>query len=242
MKVLKVHKPSLANEQHFQFGVDVKALIEAVGAGIIGIAEFTVIYYALLEQEDKAMEFFRKSGLTSPIAALDIQRDSIYRGLCLITEGYSHSKLSAESEAAAQIQLVIDQYGDFRAEDYNKETGTITNFVQALTERCAGALALLRLDRWATDLSDTNNEFKTLMNDRYDDQATQAGINLRNIRVQVDKVYTQMMSAVDSASFLKPDDAVLNDFIARLNTRLADYKKMIALHQSNLAKNAAAKQ
>lgn len=237
MKILKLHRRLLQNEQHFQCMSDVIKLIESTDAAKLGIAELYAIFKDLFDQESNTMEFFRKSAHTQTIFELDALRDRISHGLYLLVEGFANSKQTVEQQAAANIRLVLDQYGDFRREDYNKESGIIANFIQDINSRCAADLLRLRLTRWITDLEDTNNDFKNLMDERYDEQAAKMNIKLRDIRTHIDKVYTQMMNIVESTStYLKPNDAGINDFIARLNARLSDYQKMIALHQTNLAK------
>lgn len=173
-----------------------------------------------------SLEVIRKSGLTDPIADADAQRDSIYRGLVLLLETYVHSTNVSKVQAANNIRVVIDHYGDFRSKSYNEETATIYNFLQDINSRCAADITTLNAQDWITDLQNTNQTFDNLMNQRFDENAGQEYINLRETRKAIDKVYTQMIDRVN-ASILLNGEADFADFVNKLNQRIDYFKNTI---------------
>ncbi len=227
MKITKMDTRNLRNEEHFQFMTDVKNLIRSVGEEELNVADDFSQFAALYDKEDIALEAIRKSTLTDPIADADAERDSIYRGLVLLIQTYAYSTSPDRVKAARNMQIVIDHYGDFRSKPYNEETATIYNFLQDMNDRCAADIAALNAQEWITDLANANQKFSVLMNERFDEGAAKETVNLRNIRMEIDKVYNLMTDRVNASVLLNGKEAYA-DFVNKLNERIAYFKNTIA--------------
>ena len=234
MKVNKMNLEALRNEEHFQFMTDVKSLVEESGASTLNIDQLFPTFTSLYGKEDIALEVIRKSALTNPIADADSQRDSVYRGFTLFVEAYSHSLDTDNAQAAQNIQVVIDHYGDVRSKPYNEETAAITNFLQDINSRCADDITTLNAQEWIDTLSSANQSFDALMNERFDENAGQEIVNMRDARRAIDKTYTQMIDRVN-ASILLNGETAYADFVNKLNERIDYFKNTIAIRKGRVA-------
>jgi hypothetical protein len=214
---------------------DTNGLIELAGADVLNIAHLYPSFLFLYNKEDQALEIIRKSALTDPIAEADLVRDTPYRGLVLLTEAYEHSSDETKVQAAKNIRVVIDHYGDFRTKSYNEETATIYNFLQDISIRCAADIAVLNAQPWIDDLAAANQAFDDLMNQRFDVAAAQEIINLRETRKEIDRVYAAITERID-ASILLNGEADYADFVNKLNERIAYFKHTVSQRKGRAGK------
>jgi hypothetical protein len=235
MKVLRIRLGHLRNEEHFQLMVDFRKLVEADGASRLNIEQPFTVFLVLLDKEDSAVEAIRKSDLTDDLTVEDAVRDNISRGFTLLIETYLHSPSAEKVKAARNIRTVIDHYGDFRNRSYNEETASIYNFVQDINTRCADDLNTLNAAEWITDLSAANQAFDNLMNQRFDRGAGQEYVNLRNTRIEIDRVYNQIIDFIDAAVIVN-GEAAYADFVNKLNARIAYFKNTLAQRKGRAAK------
>jgi hypothetical protein len=227
MKITKIDLRKLRNEEHFQLMTDFRKLIEEAGATALNIEPLFTVFKELYGREDLALEVIRKSGLTDDITDTDTARDSIYRGFVLQVESYFHHPDAAKAQAALNIQVIIDHYGDFRKKNYNEETATISNFVQEITGRCAADLATLNAEGWLADLAAANQSFDDLMNQRFDESATQEHIRLRDTRNEINAVYTQIVEFIAATIIVNGSTASYTDFVNKLNERIRYFKNTL---------------
>ncbi|MDR1896620.1 MAG: DUF6261 family protein [Prevotellaceae bacterium] len=235
MKILKFYLGHLRNEEHFQLMTEFKKLIEASGASVLNIEQLFAVFLVLFGREDLAVEVFRKNDLTDDISATDALRDNIYRGFTLFVETHLYSPIPEKVEAANNIRTVIDHYGDFRNKSYNEETASINNFLQDINARCADDINTLNAAEWITNLSASNQTFDNLMNQRYDREAGQEYINLRETRREIDRVYNQITGFINAAIIVN-GDAAYSDFVNKLNERISYYKNTLAQRKGRAAK------
>jgi hypothetical protein len=235
MKIARLHLKSLRNEEHFQFMTDTKGLVEQTGAETLNIASLYPSFLNLYDREDIALEVIRKSPLTDLIAGADAVRENPYRGLVLLTEAYEHSSDEAEVQAAQNIRVVIDHYGDFRSKPYNEETATIYNFLQDINSRCAADIAVLNAQSWLDELASSNQAFDDLMNQRFDDAAGREIISLYETRKEIDLVYTEITERIN-ASILLNGEAAYADFVNKLNERIVYFKHTLSVRKRHSRK------
>jgi hypothetical protein len=227
MNIAKIKLPALRNEEHFQLMTDAKQEFEAEGPETLGIAPQFAIFVCLYFKEDRALEVIRKSALTDAITDADAARDNAYRGFVMIVETNRHSANPAKVQAAANIQVVIDHYGNFTHKSYNEETASIHNLLQDINTRCAADITVLNAQEWVDGLADANQTFNDLMNQRFDESAGQENINLRENRKDIDKAYNEIVDRIN-ASILLNGEATHADFVKRLNERINYFKNTLA--------------
>ncbi|MDR1895615.1 MAG: DUF6261 family protein [Prevotellaceae bacterium] len=235
MEIIKFRVAHLRNEEHFQLMTEFKKLLEAIGALVLNIEQLFAVFLVLFGKEDRAVEVFRKNDLTDDISAADALRDSIYKGFTLLVETHQYSPAPEKVEAAGNIRTVIDHYGDFRNKSYNEETASINNFVQDINARCADDINTLNAAEWIANLSASNQTFENLMTQRFDQEAGQEYINLRETRKEIDKVYNQIIDYIN-ASIIVNGEAAYVDFVNKLNERISYYKNTLAQRKGRAAK------
>lgn len=235
MKVLRLRLRALHNEEHFQLMTDVYGLAESEGIETLGIAALYPRFLSLYGKEDIALEAIRKSGLTDPIADADTIRDNAYRGLVLQIEAGTYSADATKAQAARNMQVVTDHYGDFRKKPYNEETATVHNFLQDINSRCAADIAVLGAQAWVDELETANQTFDDLMNQRFDAAAAQEIINLREVRKEIDRVYTEITECINVFILLN-GEAAYAGFVNKLNERIAYFKNTLAIRKGRAEK------
>lgn len=228
MKIKRVYLHALHGEEHYQFFATLLPILTAVPAQVMTfIAQFVTALTEWWQREDRALEKIRTSVLTIPIAEADGLRDAVFRGLILMIEGYEHSPLPAEAEAARRVRIVTDHYGNVTRHNYNEETALITNLVQELRERCANELVLLNLTARVNDLEQKNQQFDILMNQRYDEHALIDADTLREVRRSMDAYYQQIIACLEVGSML-PGGEAFDEVIRLINARSEYYRDTIA--------------
>ncbi|MDR2469490.1 MAG: DUF6261 family protein [Tannerella sp.] len=238
MKLKRIDLHSLHNEEHFNFMRVIIGLLNVTAEDVKAFINVLIVTLtALLTREEGALEKIRKSPLTDPIMIADELRDSIFRGLELLVEGFMHSAVEAEAAAAKEIQLIIDHYGNVTKKAYNEESGLIYNFIQDLRERCQSALTTLNLTRWVNDLEEANAEFDNLMNRRFEKGAEQDSDSMREIRRSMDLTYQQLVHAVEVGSQLSNSKADYDHLINEMNQRI-DYYRNTLSHRKGIKKKA----
>lgn len=231
MKINKVNLTILRNEEHFQFMTDVKLLIETATSQKLNIDKIYPVFADFYNREDAALEPIRKHALTNALIDADTHRNSIYRGFTLLIQTYNYSTNPDKLQAAQNIQILIDHFGDVRNKSYNEETSTIYNFLQGLNDRHSRDIAALNAGDWLSDLDIANKKFAELMNQRYDDKAGKMATNLREIRKEIDSAYTQMINRINAMALLDEKDEFA-EFISKMNERVDYYKNTLIMRKA----------
>ncbi|MDR1155480.1 MAG: DUF6261 family protein [Bacteroidales bacterium] len=227
MQINKLNLIRLRNEELFQFFVDFKRLVEESGAGALNIEELFAVFTGLFGKLDTALDYIRKDRHTEKLADTDFIRDSIYYGFVQLARAYLRSMRDNKVQAAKNILIVVNAFGDFRAKPYNEETAAIGNFLDDIHARCAADVELLGASEWVDDLEAVNREFSDLMNIRFDEKAQQEYINLRETRREAEKVYANAVDRIH-ASITLNGEGTYTSFVNKLNERVAYNKNVIA--------------
>jgi hypothetical protein len=213
---------------------DVDGLIQQTGAEKLNIATLFPEFHTLRNKEDTAIEAIRKSPLTSRITEADAVRDSVFRGFTLTVEAFSYHPNVVKVQAAEDIRVVIDHYGDLRSKSYNEETASIHNLLEDVNSRCADDVALLGIQEWIDELSVANRAFHDLMSQRFD-AAAQEITNLREVRKEIDRMYGAMVDRIN-ASILLYGEEPYAEFVKKLNERIAYFKTTVAIRRGRARK------
>ncbi len=228
MEIDRLDVSRLRGEEHFQYMTEVERLIKETTPKVLNIEKLFPVFEELRKKEDTALESIRKSAITDSITEMDITRDALHKGFCMVVDAHTHSMRPIEVEAARLIKIVIDHYGNLRDKPYNEETATIYNFLQEINSRCAMQIEIVGAKKWIEDLAEINKKFEELMNRRFDDNAGQENIILREVRKELERVYTQIINRINAHILLMDADESLSGFVSRMNERIAYYKSTLA--------------
>ena len=233
-KVNSLNLGRLRNNEYNQFIIEVVKIVDAGSlsrAAVPGmtdnIASLTNMIKAELEELDKAIISLNKSELTDPIADSDRYRDMAYRGFTLQVEAYSNSTDAEKREAARRIQVLINNYGDFRRKPYNDQTSIVDNFIQDLGSKHTANIELINAGGWVEELTNTNNAFKKLMDERYDEKVDQLSAVVYELRSKINLLYRQLISMLEVGNMLN-GGAMYTDIINQINERVSYYKTTLS--------------
>ncbi len=89
-----------------------------------------------------------------------------------------------------------------------------------------------------TDLKNVNHTFEHLMNRRFEEWAGQGIFNLRKTRMDIDKIYTQIIDQINAQILFNGENAY-SDFVHKLNKRVCYFKNTLSQRKG---RNAAKKE
>lgn len=222
------------NEEHLQLmssiaGVVEEALISQANGSSMSenILSMNNLFKEKIAQEDEAIIVLRKNELTNPIAGADRERDTINSGFKFYVRAYANSLEVEKEEAARRIQVLIDNYGDLSRRSYNKQSEATRNFLQDIDRYNASDIETIDAGWWIEQLEKKNNNVIELMDDRFSLNATRATEAVREIRVEIDRIYYQIAAMLE-AGYILSEGASYGSIIDHINERLRYYKTTLA--------------
>lgn len=224
-----MHITNLRNEELSQFTGQFAHLAEEAG---IAVKEPYAAYAALCGKFGKGLEHTGKSRHTEDIAGADRLRDDAYRGFELFVEAFRYSHNPEKQQAARNIRIITDTFGNFRDRPYNEETAIITSFLNKIGADCKADLELIGAGVWIDDLTAANRRFNDLMNVRFDENAAQEYINLRDTRRRLEAAYAELTEVINALLLITKDPA-LQTLADKHNERVAYYRNTLAQRQGH---------
>jgi hypothetical protein len=172
MEIGTINLNDLRNEEHFQFQTDVKNLVESKGADALNIKVAYGSYVPVYDNERTALDKIRKSAISEDVANLDSRRDSTFRGTSdAENSALRHFNPSVQG-AAKRIKVIFDHYGNLAPKPYDEETAAINALITNLNDTCQADMETIRIEDWVAQLQLENDEFVTLKNNRYTEEAS----------------------------------------------------------------------
>ncbi|GBU22173.1 hypothetical protein R80B4_02078 [Fibrobacteres bacterium R8-0-B4] len=228
LKIKRIKLDHLRNNAHYQFQSAFRKNVEDAGADELKIAAQYNGHTALFEAEDVALKKIVKSALTEKIRAADAARDDIFSGMAKVCEGMCKHFTPAVAEAARQVKIVLDTYGNVAALSLNEETGAIVNLLQDLrSAKYADAASACGMTPWAAALEARNNAFDSLVGARFNETAALPAVAMREARRAVDASYLGIVERVEALIVVEGESAYA-DFVARQNAVVDKYSALLA--------------
>lgn len=97
------------------------------------------LFAEMTDVSNKITEAIRKDKAYSDLEDADIARDAAARKLFKITEGYAAVPISAVSEPAVRIQMILQKFTGLTRQAYNEETSLIESLLSDLSAPEAAA-------------------------------------------------------------------------------------------------------
>jgi hypothetical protein len=227
MKILRIYLTVLRNEEWFQFITEVRDLIVKFTAEALSIVELFVLFLKLYADADTALEIIRKSPETEKMTEADHMRDQTFHGLNATVRAAIHHFDPEYSEAARQLTILLDRYGNLAAKAPNEETAGIYNFVQELHGPYAGFVATLGLDAWVEELAARNEAYEVLVKARNEEVAARPKLHVKQVRREFDDVYRQILERIEALSLVQGAESYAA-FIDQLNAFITRYNNVVA--------------
>jgi DNA-dependent RNA polymerase auxiliary subunit epsilon len=230
MKILRIRFHNLRNEEWFQLYTEFKDLVEASGASTLDIVALFATFLIFYNQADEALDLIRKSLDTDLMEEADMKRDHTYRGLADAVKSSLNHFNAAKKQAAEEVTLVIEHFGNLAAKAPNEETAGIYNLTQMLSDEYVAQVALLGLTDWVTELQQDNEAYETLVKARNDEVVARTKFRMKTVRREAEAVYRQIVTRLEAQTVLS-DSPELEDFITKLNGFLLRYENVIAIRR-----------
>ena len=225
-EIYDINIQRMNNGAHFTFVSNILARAEADTAVKGKAAEQVNNLKAAVSTEDEALKISQKSLLTDEIAKADSDRDALYAGYKKAVEGFLAMPIADMAQAAKILSQHIKDYKINTADQLDKETGLLVNFISDLEDKYAAQVAKLGLTAFVTNLKEANERVRTLTLQRTNEKIGITVGALKTARTASDDAYRALVKMVNALAlvFGEKDYTAFIDYV---NTEVTHYKREV---------------
>ncbi len=225
-EIYDINIQRMNNGAHFTFVSNILARAEADTAVKGKASELVSNFKAAVAAEDEALKISQKSLLTDEIAKADSDRDALYAGYKKAVEGFLAMPIADMAQAAKILSQHIKNYKINTADQLDKETGLLVNFISDLEDKYAAQVAKLGLTAFVTNLKEANERVRTLTLQRTNEKIGITVGALKTARTASDDAYRALVKMVNALAlvFGEKDYTAFIDYV---NTEVAHYKREV---------------
>ena len=225
-EIYDINIQRMNNGAHFTFVSNILARAEADTAVKGKASELVSNFKAAVAAEDEALKISQKSLLTDEIAKADSDRDALYAGYKKAVEGFLAMPIADMAQAAKILSQHIKDYKINTADQLDKETGLLVNFISDLEDKYATQVAKLGLTAFVTNLKEANERVRTLTLQRTNEKIGIIIGALKTARTASDDAYRALVKMVNALTlvFGEKDYTAFIDYV---NTEITHYKREV---------------
>ena len=225
-EIYDINIQRMNNGAHFTFVSNILARAEADTAVKGKAADQVNNLKAAVSAEDEALKISQKSLLTDEIAKADNDRDALYAGYKKAVEGFLAMPIADMAQAAKILSQHIKDYKINTADQLDKETGLLVNFISDLEDKYAAQVAKLGLTAFVTNLKEANERVRTLTLQRTNEKIGITVGALKTARTASDDAYHALVKMVNALAlvFGEKDYTAFIDYV---NTEITHYKREV---------------
>ena len=225
-EIYDINIQRMNNGAHFTFVSNILARAEADTAVKGKASELVSNFKAAVAAEDEALKISQKSLLTDEIAKADSDRDALYAGYKKAVEGFLAMPIADMAQAAKILSQHIKDYKINTADQLDKETGLLVNFISDLEDKNAAQVAKLGLTAFVTNLKEANERVRTLTLQRTNEKIGITVGALKAARTASDDAYRALVKMVNALAlvFGEKDYTAFIDYV---NTEITHYKREV---------------
>ena len=225
-EIYDINIQRMNNGAHFTFVSNILARAEADTAVKGKASELVSNFKAAVAAEDEALKISQKSLLTDEIAQADSDRDALYAGYKKAVEGFLAMPIADMAQAAKILSQHIKDYKINTADQLDKETGLLVNFISDLEDKYAAQVAKLGLTAFVTNLKEANERVRTLTLQRTNEKIGITVGALKTARTASDDAYRALIKMVNALAlvFGEKDYTAFIDYV---NTEVTHYKREV---------------
>ena len=225
-EIYDINIQRMNNGAHFTFVSNILARAEADTAIKGKASELVSNFKAAVSAEDEALKISQKSLLTDEIAKADSDRDALYAGYKKAVEGFLAMPIADMAQAAKILSQHIKDYKINTADQLDKETGLLVNFISDLEDKYAAQVAKLGLTAFVTNLKEANERVRTLTLQRTNEKIGITVGALKTARTASDDAYRALVKMVNALAlvFGEKDYTAFIDYV---NTEVTHYKREV---------------
>ena len=225
-EIYDINIQRMNNGAHFTFVSNILARAEADTTVKGKASELVSNFKAAVTAEDEALKISQKSLLTDEIAKADSDRDALYAGYKKAVEGFLAMPIADMAQAAKILSQHIKDYKINTADQLDKETGLLVNFITDLEDKYATQVAKLGLTAFVTNLKEANERVRTLTLQRTNEKIGITVGALKTARTASDDAYRALVKMVNALAlvFGEKDYTAFIDYV---NTEVTHYKREV---------------
>lgn len=225
-EIYDINIQRMNNGAHFTFVSNILARAEADTAVKGKAADQVNNLKAAVSAEDEALKISQKSLLTDEIAKADNDRDALYAGYKKAVEGFLAMPIADMAQAAKILSQHVKDYKINTADQLDKETGLLVNFITDLEDKYATQVAKLGLTAFVTNLKEANERVRTLTLQRTNEKIGITVGALKTARTASDDAYRALVKMVNALAlvFGEKDYTAFIDYV---NTEVTHYKREV---------------
>ena len=225
-EIYDINIQRMNNGAHFTFVSNILARAEADTAVKGKASELVSNFKAAVAAEDEALKISQKSLLTDEIAKADSNRDALYAGYKKAVEGFLAMPIADMAQAAKVLAQHIKDYKINTADQLDKETGLLVNFISDLEDKYAAQVAKLGLTAFVTNLKEANERVRTLTLQRTNEKIGITVGALKAARTASDDAYRALVKMVNALALVYGEKDY-TAFIDYANTEITHYKREV---------------
>ena len=231
-EIYDINIQRMNNGAHFTFVSNILARAEADTAVKGKAADQVNNLKAAVSAEDEALKISQKSLLTDEIAKADSDRDALYAGYKKAVEGFLAMPIADMAQAAKVLAQHIKDYKINTADQLDKETGLLVNFITDLENKYSAQVAKLGLTAFVTNMKEANERVRTLTLQRTNEKMGVSVGALKTARTASDNAYRALVKMVNALAlvFGEKDYAPFIDYV---NTEITHYKREVLGQKSS---------
>lgn len=225
-EIYDINIQRMNNGAHFTYVSNILARAEADTTVKGKASELVSNFKAAVAAEDEALKISQKSLLTDEIAKADSDRDALYAGYKKAVEGFLAMPIADMAQAAKILSQHIKDYKINTADQLDKETGLLVNFISDLEDKYAAQVAKLGLTAFVTNLKEANERVRTLTLQRTNEKISITVGALKTARTASDDAYRALVKMVNALTlvFGEKDYTAFIDYV---NTEITHYKREV---------------
>ena len=225
-EIYDINIQRMNNGAHFTFVSNILARAEADTAVKGKASELVSNFKTAVNAEDEALKISQKSLLTDDIAKADIDRDALYAGYKKAVEAFLAMPIADMAQAAKVLAQHIKDYKINTADQLDKETGLLVNFITDLENKYSAQVTKLGLTAFVTNMKEANERVRTLTLQRTNEKIGITVGALKTARTASDDAYRALVKMVNALAlvFGEKDYTAFIDYV---NTEITHYKREV---------------
>ena len=218
--------PRMNNGAHFTFVSNILARVESDTAVKGKAADQVSNFKTAVSTEDEVLKVSQKSLLTDDIAKADNDRDALYAGYKKAVEAFLAMPIADMAQAAKVLAQHIKDYKINTADQLDKETGLLVNFITDLENKYSAQVAKLGLTAFVTNMKEANERVRTLTLQRTNEKMGVSVGALKTARTASDNAYRALVKMVNALAlvFGEKDYTAFIDYV---NTEITHFKREV---------------
>lgn len=225
-EIYDINIQRMNNGAHFTFVSNILARAEADTAVKGKAADQVNNLKAAVSAEDEALKISQKSLLTDEIAKADSDRDALYVGYKKAVEAFLAMPIADMAQAAKVLAQHIKDYKINPADQLDKETGLLVNFITDLEDKYSAQVTKLGLTAFVTNMKEANERVRTLTLQRTNEKMGVTVGALKAARTASDTAYRALVKMVNALALVLGEKDY-TAFIDYVNTEVTHYKREV---------------